>query len=76
MAGVLREDLLDELQELKEEIEEINEQIDAFLFKADHTTDAKQLKKIEKFLSDLRKDLEADNAEMKEILAKLNEMPE
>ena len=76
MAGELREDLLNSLEDLKEEINKINEDTELLLFRAKHTQDLKELQAVQKQLKQLEADLKEDHAEMKEILAKLEEISE
>ena len=74
MAGEIREDLLNSLEDLKAEINEINEDIELLLFRSKHTQDLNELKAIQKQLKQLEVDLKEDHAEVKEILAKLNKI--
>ena len=74
MAGEIREDLLNSLEDLKAEISQISEDIELLLFRSKHTQDLNELKAIQKRLKQLESDLKEDHAEVKEIIAKLDRL--
>ena len=69
-----RENLLDELQDLKTEIEEIFEDIKRCDYLAGKTKDTKELAEISKQLKSLNATLREDKKEMAKILKQLEKM--
>lgn len=71
MDGLLKEDLLDELQELKDEYEKITEEISLCNFQASKCKTVKELKAVDKELGFLSECLEENAKKMKSVLKQL-----
>lgn len=71
MEGLLKEDLLDKLQELKDEYEKITEEISLCNYQASKSKTVKELKAVDKELDFLSECLEDNSKEMKSVLKQL-----